>query len=114
MTEEQTDTLMSWATEAKELIESGGGFIADQSPLVIEEMLFRPWLNVGITGLTFIVSLTICIIIIGVSKGFETTLAALSFLNVCLSIYMCVAIYNVLQAHFTPRLYIIEQLSGLI
>lgn len=123
MTTTQTTQLMTWATEYKDIIDSGGSFLAEQSPLVVEEMLFAPWLQLGY--ISFFLTVSLCVFFItrcrtgGFSDGATPVFSDLVLMlsgvaSGFLSIGFFISLKIALQAHFTPRLYIMEQLAGMV
>lgn len=117
MNEEQIAQVMAW-------LESGKDFVAEQSPMVVEDILVRPWVDLPIPLLLF--SFFSWLVYkffkfarkeVKIDPNEEGAAIIIGFIAsappVSFGIIICSLIQDGLEAYFTPHLYVLEYLAGL-
>ena len=114
MTNKQTEEVMGW-------LRTGGEFVAEQSPMVVQDILTRPWLDFGM----FIFWTVLFLFISFLGGGFNSCsdgcdnpgnfVCLIAFMSlICTGVGIIVSFGYCLYAHFTPNLYVLEQLAGML
>lgn len=121
MEEELKAKLIESLDSVTQYVNTTKDFVAEQSPLVVQEMLNAGYLEASshlLFNVTIFITFLTALIFARKSKldnSDKTAASIFSVIGIALSFSLAfVSIYNLLYIYFCPRLYVIETISDLI
>ena len=123
MSDEQIEEVMQW-------LRDGGEFVAGKSPIVVQDILFAPRIDAigSLAGLVVCCVLAyVLIVCLGKltnehSEGLESEFKDWMFLSLSIPLFpglvfmfsFLTAMIDMMNAHLTPNLYVIEELAKVV